>query len=635
MLSLRNSPIQRKLTFVFILITSTALILACAALYIYERTVFKEALNHNLETLAKVIGDNSETAITFDNPEEANEILAALRAEPQIVAACIYTANGNVLTNWIRPGEIQSLPEKPLFGGGYVSTEDDVGLFSPIINKKTKERAGVIYLRASFQALNVRLKSYAVVVSLILLISFLITFLVSARLVRFLSGPILALANTAKSVSQRKDYSVRAEKRSSDELGTLTDAFNQMLAQIQERDSALRQSNEELEQRVQERTQALQQLQHQNELILNAAGEGIYGLDMSGKIAFANPTAAKTSGWTVEELTGKTDHSFLHHSSSNGIIYNEADCPICKSFREGKVQQSADEIFRRKNGSIFHAEFVRTPIIEKGKHVGAVVLFKDITQRKTAQEALASQTRELARSNAELEQFAYVASHDLQEPLRMVSNYTQLLARRYKDKLDSDAHEFIAFAVDGAIRMQGLINDLLMYSRVGTKGKKFKQTDSSNALGQAIINVRGAIEESRAIVTNDDLPVIIADSGQLVQLFQNLIGNAIKFHGKESPRVHVSAQRQEDCWLFSVRDNGIGIEPQYAERIFIIFQRLHGQSEYPGTGIGLSICKKIVDRHGGRIWVESKAGEGANFFFTIPFHEELNKNENREDESSD
>lgn len=395
-----------------------------------------------------------------------------------------------------------------------------------------------------------------------------------------------------------------------------------MLAQIQEQDAALRKANEDLERRVKERTQELQALQRQDELILNSAGEGIYGLDLSGVITFANPAAAKTAGWTVSEFIGKREHAILHPVRPNGSAYSESECPICIAFREGKEQQNADEVFRRKDGSIFHVEFIRSPIIEGVEQMGAVVLFKDITERKKAEEALASQTRELARSNSDLEQFAYVASHDLQEPLRMVANYTQLLARRYKDKLDSDAHEFIAFAVDGAIRMQGLINDLLLYSRVGTQGKKFTKADMSAILGQAIVNVRGALEETQALVTNDELPVITADAGQMVQLFQNLIGNAIKFHGAEPARVHISARRDAGQWIFSVRDNGIGIDPQYAERIFVIFQRLHGHSEYAGTGIGLSVCKKIVDRHGGRIWVESQVGQGATFLFTIPIREE-------------
>jgi light-regulated signal transduction histidine kinase (bacteriophytochrome) len=192
------------------------------------------------------------------------------------------------------------------------------------------------------------------------------------------------------------------------------------------------------------------------------------------------------------------------------------------------------------------------------------------------------------------------------------------LARRYKGQLDADADDFIAFAVDGANRMQRLINDLLTWSRLATRGRSLEPTDCNSALGQTRVNLSAAIEESNALVTNDDLPTVMADEAQLVRLFQNLIDNAIKFRSQEPPRVHVSAEQKENEWLFSVRDNGIGIEPQYHERIFVIFQQLHGKEEYPGTGIGLAICKRIVERHGGRIWVESELGEGSTFYLTIP-----------------
>ena len=222
------------------------------------------------------------------------------------------------------------------------------------------------------------------------------------------------------------------------------------------------------------------------------------------------------------------------------------------------------------------------------------------------------------RSNEELGQFAYIASHDLQEPLRMVASYTQLLSRRYKGKLDSDADEFIAFAVDGATRMQRLIQDLLTYSRVGTKGKDLLDTSSEEALQQALLNLRGAIEESGALVTHDPLPAVLADDMQLIQLFQNLVGNAIKYQRPGVPRVHVSAARSgAKKWTFAVQDNGLGIDSQYFEKIFGMFQRLHKREEFAGTGIGLAICKKIVERHGGGILVESVPGEGSTFRFTL------------------
>ena len=234
-----------------------------------------------------------------------------------------------------------------------------------------------------------------------------------------------------------------------------------------------------------------------------------------------------------------------------------------------------------------------------------------------ARQKLEESVAELGRSNADLQQFAYVASHDLQEPLRMVSSYTQLIARRYQGKLDADADEFIAFAVDGANRMQRLIQDLLAYSRVNTTGRQFEPTAMETALNSALGNLVNAAKESQAVITHDPLPAVMGDERQLAQLFQNLLSNAIKFSGAQPPRIHISAKQTDGQWVFSVRDHGIGMDPQYGDRIFVIFQRLHTRAEYPGTGIGLAICKKIVERHGGRIWVESELGKGATFYFTM------------------
>ena len=252
-------------------------------------------------------------------------------------------------------------------------------------------------------------------------------------------------------------------------------------------------------------------------------------------------------------------------------------------------------------------------------------IITDITERKAAQEALRHQEAlerrsvELTRSNDDLQQFAYIAAHDLQEPLRMVASYTQLLSRRYTGKLDSDADEFIAYAVDGAHRMQLLIEDLLAYCRVGTAGKAPQEISSAAALEQALLNLQGAIQESGGVVTHDPLPTVIVDGAQLVQLFQNIVGNALKYRSAETPRVHVSAKKnRNDEWIFSMQDNGLGIEPQYFEKIFVMFQRLHGREEFSGTGIGLTLCKKIAERHGGRMWVDSNPGKGSTFYLALP-----------------
>ena len=249
---------------------------------------------------------------------------------------------------------------------------------------------------------------------------------------------------------------------------------------------------------------------------------------------------------------------------------------------------------------------------------GAIAASQLYAQIKQAEESLKQQANELTRSNTELEQFAYVASHDLQEPLRMVKSYVQFLAKDYQGKLDADADRYINYVVDGADRMQVLIDDLLAFSRVGSQGKPFEPTNCADVLEQVLVDLKTVIEESGGRITWENLPTVMADNTQLTQLLRNLVSNGIKYRGEASPQVHVSVENEGNEWRFSVRDNGIGIAPNHYKRIFLMFQRLHHRSEYPGTGIGLAICQKIVERHGGRIWVESELGKGSNFYFTLP-----------------
>ena len=338
-------------------------------------------------------------------------------------------------------------------------------------------------------------------------------------------------------------------------------------------------------------------------------------LDTEGRVTSWNAGAERIKGYRSEEIIGKHFSNFYEAEAvASGLPPRE----LAAASEHGSYQ---DEGWRvRKDRSRFWASVLITALRDNaGRLLGYGKVVRDVTERRDFEEQLIKAMGELKRSNDELQQFAYVASHDLQEPLRMVASYTQLLAKRYTGRLDPDADEFIGYAVDGCTRMQSLIHDLLAFSRAGTQAKVLHETSSENALQEALKGLRTTIHESGALVTHDPLPTITTDDAQLAQVFQNLIANAIKYHGPDVPRVHVSATRNGgNEWTFSIRDNGLGIEAQYFERIFVLFQRLHGRGEFEGTGIGLAICKKILERLDGRIWVESQLGKGSTFFFALP-----------------
>jgi PAS domain S-box-containing protein len=342
-------------------------------------------------------------------------------------------------------------------------------------------------------------------------------------------------------------------------------------------------------------------------------------VNQGGHIVLLNLQAEKQFGYRRDELLGQQVKNIIPQGFAERLRSDEL-----RSAEDALAQQIGTGIElqgRRKDGSEFPIEIMLSPL-QSVEGILVTAAIRDISTRKNAEVTLMRNIQELNRSNEELEQFANIASHDLQEPLRMVASYTQLLAKRYKGRLDSDADEFIAYAVDGSNRMQGLIQDLLAYSHAGTNGRAHRKLASEDIFAVALTNLRATIEESGAVVTHDFLPVITTDDSQLAQVFQNLVGNAIKYRGAAVPHVHVSALKNaSDEWVYSVRDNGLGIDPQYFEKIFILFQRLHGREEFKGTGIGLAICKKIVERLRGRIWVESQPGKGSTFYFTLPAKE--------------
>jgi PAS domain S-box-containing protein len=362
--------------------------------------------------------------------------------------------------------------------------------------------------------------------------------------------------------------------------------------------------------------QHLAQMEGRYRGLLEAAPDAMVVVNQGGDIVLLNVQAEKQFGYRRDELVGQKVKNIIPEGFAERLIADGT-----RTAAEAVAQQIGTGIElsgRRKDGSDFPIEIMLSPL-ESSEGILVTAAIRDITERKKSEQQLVKTVRELKRSNDELQQFAYVASHDLQEPLRMVASYTQLLSKRYKGRLDSAADEFIAYAVDGSNRMQGLIQDLLAYSRAGTNGKGLREVSSEKALKDALSNLRATIQESGALVSHDSLPSITSDDTQLVQVFQNLIGNAIKYRRAEVPHVHVSATKNGGKdWIFSVRDNGLGIDPQYFERIFVLFQRLHGREQFKGTGIGLTICKKIVERLGGRIWVESQPEKGSVFYFSLP-----------------
>jgi PAS domain S-box-containing protein len=350
--------------------------------------------------------------------------------------------------------------------------------------------------------------------------------------------------------------------------------------------------------------------------LLEAAPDAMVVVNQAGEIVLLNVQAEKQFGYSRDELVGQKVKNIIPEGFAERLIADGT-----RTAAEALAQQigtGIELIARRKDESEFPIEIMLSPL-ESREGILVTAAIRDISVRKQSEKHLVETVGELKRSNDELQQFAYVSSHDLQEPLRMVASYTELLAKRYKGRLDSDADEFIGFAVDGCNRMKVMIEDLLAYSRSGTNGKALREISGDDALNKALTNLGTTIQESGAVVTHDSLPAIKTEGTQLTQVFQNLVGNAIKYRSTEVPRVHVSALKNGDNeWIFSVRDNGLGIAPQYFERIFVLFQRLHGRNEFAGTGIGLAICKKVLEQLGGRIWVESQPGKGSTFYFALP-----------------
>ncbi len=623
-MQIKDMPIQRKLMRVIVLISVIVLLVTCAIFFVYEFFSFKQRTIEKLSTIGKIISANSTAALAFDNPKDANEILAALKTEPHIVAACLYDKQGKLFSQYINSSSVNVFPPKSE-SEGYHFEDSHIEGFQFVV--QGNNRLGTLYIKCDLGAMYEQFRLYGMVTALVIIFSFLLAYFLSRILQKSISKPILDLAQTAQIISNKGDYSVRATKVGKDEMGSLTDAFNQMLMQIQKQNQALSEFNKKLEQKVKERTSELElsnknldsyakQLKESEEQfkgLLESAPDAMVIVNEDGVIKLINRQTEKLFAYNKEELIGQKVELLIPQRFAGNHPHH-----LENYFTNPKAREMGAglELFgKKKNADEFPIEISLSPLRTKeGTIVSAAI--RDISERKKVELELKEKSLELTRSNSELEQFAYVASHDLQEPLRMVTSYVQLLSNRYKDKLDQDANDFIAFAVDGSNRMRILITDLLQYSRVN-RTKPFEWIDLNNELTVILKNLESSIKENNALIKSDPLPKIYGDNVLIGQLFQNLIANAIKFKGEKNPEIYITGKKVNNAYQFSVKDNGIGIQKEYSDKIFVIFQRLHTKEKYPGTGIGLAICKKIVERHGGKIWVESEFGKGSTFYFTI------------------
>jgi signal transduction histidine kinase len=510
---LRRVRIRQKLVLIIMLATGLALLLAGIVLIVFEVLRFRNDLVSDLDTLADVVGQNSTAALSFDDPDDAEETMASLDARRSIVAAAIYDEEGRLFARYTRPGARVDFPARPEADGARFD-EGAVSVFRPV--HQEGERIGTVWVRSDLREMYERLTVQAATVGAVFLVAGLAALLLSSTLQRVISRPILHLADTARAVSERRDYSIRARKQSEDELGRLVDAFNDMLDQIQQRDTSLRLAKEDLEERVRERTLELRQ---------------------------------------------------------------------------------------------------------------------ELAERLRAESELARSNEELQLSNKELDDFAYIASHDLKEPLRGIHNFSSFLLEDYADKLDEEGRSKLETLTRLTRRMETLIDSLLHYSRLGRVDLAIDRIDLNQVVAEVLESLGITLRQSGTEVRIPrPLPCVRADRARVGEIFHNLVVNAVKYNDKERKWVEIGFFDPEEGWpqVFYVRDNGIGIPEKHFESVFRIFKRLHARDKFGGgTGAGLTIVKKIVERHSGKIWVESTPGEGTTFYFTLEEERDRDKGDGR------
>lgn len=612
---------------VIMLTCGTVLLLTCTAFFVYEYITYREITKREMATLGQIVAANSTSSLAFDDRDDANEILRALKAQKHIVSACIYDSSGHVFARYPKDVSPLAFPAAPQ-DSGYTFRNSFMEGFEPIRLNGT--RVGILYLKSDMKDVSQRFTLYGIIAFSFIVLSFIFAYFLSKRLQRTISDPILQLAGAAREVSDKKDYSVRVHNRANDELSTLTAAFNHMLTEIQLRNQEIVTLNETLEEKITLRTAELKNanaiLLEQNhfiETIIDASIDLIAVFDKDLKYLALNRQAAETFKRKKEEVIGK---------NIVDVFPNLRDAPLLDNLQKALKGAFIKVSPYRSLVTDHYFENFFIPLKNNNHEIDRVLLVgHDITSIMQANDKLMKVNTELEKSNRDLEQFAYVASHDLQEPLRKIQTFADLsqknaeqpdILRRYLQKI-----------ISSAARMSELIRAVLNYSRLARIHEEFNPVDLNAIIDNIKVDLELLIAEKEADVQTETLPVVRAVPLQMNQLFLNLFTNALKFSEKK-PEIRISASfvsakdldryglpvNDANYLRIAFSDNGIGFDPRYAEQVFAIFQRLHGSESFAGTGIGLALCKKIVENHGGFITVESEPGKGSSFFIFFPGH---------------
>jgi PAS domain S-box-containing protein len=624
----KEQSIQGKLMRLVLAISGIVLFLTGAGFFAFETITFRQANKEKLLTIGKVIAANSTAVLAFGDPDDATELLQALKAEKHIVAACLYDNRGNIIAKYpltipgyklpLHPG-VEQLAYKMSHLEGFI----------PVIQREAQ--VGTLYLQSDMKDLDQRFVQYAMITLLVIAISIVVAHLLTQSLQTKISAPILALAKSAGNVSQQRDYTVRAQKFDDDELGVLTDAFNQMLTQIEKQNAEIISLNHELELKVVERTNELEKANVElklksdfEETIINSSIDMIAVFDKEYRYVILNKYGQEAFGVEAKDVIGKKLLEVFPQVKSS-VMYQT----LQKAFQKGEIIHTPN-YKSHISDRVMENYFI--PLFDKEKKVYQVlVVGHDITEINKAHEKLKQVNKELEKSNLDLEQFAFVASHDLQEPLRKIRTFSQLLEQKLDDKVA--AQKYLEKIISSAGRMTDLIKAVLNYSRLTNAKEQFQKVDLDEVIENIKSDYELTIAEKEAKIIHDKLPLIWGNSFQLNQLFLNLVSNSLKF-SKQQPTIIISCRiidnsetvdqqeiTGEDKFVeLTFSDNGIGFDDTYADKVFTVFQRLHSKLEYPGTGIGLALCKKIVDNHNGNISVISSPGKGTTFTIILPIN---------------